>query len=184
MCFDWNEFEARFQEEFRKVTERLSNNFHRIYSSRIHPDLFDDVIVEAYGSEMKINEVANIQIPQARTVTIKPYDMSIVEDIHKAIKKYHPEFSPLVQADHIKIALNPPTEESRRKTVKEAKEYMESAKVSVRNIRKDFMDEIKKHKLPEDQEKKYMNSIDGDVKKMNVRLDEMFAAKEKELLTI
>lgn len=164
--------------------ERLDKGYRKIYTSRINPDLFGGVMVSAYGEDMRLKELANFQIPTARTIVIKPYDVGVLAEIVKSIQRSHPEFSPAVGADNIKITVNPPTEESRKRSVKEAKEYLEHAKEGVRHIRREFMDRLKREKLPEDQEKKYMNQIDVEIKKMNGRLEEMFASKEQELMTI
>lgn len=185
MEFDWNSLEKKFQKDFVQVLDRLDRNYKKLYTSRVSPDLVSDVYVSAYGSDMKIQETANFQVSSARTLVIKPYDVSIMDDIVKGLQKYHPEFSPIVQSDHIKIVLNPPTEESRKRAVKEAKEYLEQAKIGVRNIRKEYMDKLKKDdQISEDQEKKYINQIDAEVKKMNGKLEAVFIVKEKELMTI
>ncbi|WP_246307751.1 ribosome-recycling factor [Candidatus Mycoplasma haematohominis] len=185
MDFDWASLEEKFQGDFAGVVDRLEKNYKKLYTSRVSPDLVSDVYVNAYGSEMKIQETANFQVSAARTLVIKPYDVSIMDEIVKGLQKYHPEFSPIVQSDHIKIILNPPTEESRKKAVKEAKEYLEQAKIGVRNIRKECMDKLKKDdQIPEDQEKKYINQIDVEIKKMNGKLEAIFSAKEKDLMTI
>lgn len=184
MEFDWNAFDADFQEEFKVVMERLDKGYRKIYTSRINTDLFGSVPVEAYGEVMKLKELANFQIPTARTIVIKPYDVGVMGEIVKALQKAHPEFSPAIGTDNVKISVNPPTEESRKKSVKEAKEYLEHAKEGVRHIRREFIDRLKQEKLPEDQEKKYMVQIDAEVKKMNGKLEELFVAKERELMTI
>ncbi|AEG72454.1 ribosome recycling factor [Mycoplasma haemofelis str. Langford 1] len=176
----WTSFES----EFKDILDRLNQNLKKLYTSRIHPDLVSGIPVSAYDTEMKLNELANINVPSARTLEIKPYDISLLAEIEKAIKKNKPEFSPIVQSDHIRISLLPPTEETRKRSVKEAKELLEKAKVSLRVARKDFQTKIKKDGHPEDLEKKYMNELDSKVKDMNAQLDNLFALKEKELMTI
>ncbi|OAL09889.1 ribosome recycling factor [Candidatus Mycoplasma haematobovis] len=175
---------SSLDKEFGEIFERLENNFKKLYVSRVHPDLVANVLVVAYGSEMKLNELANITIPSARTIEIKPYDISLIQEINKAIQKHKPEFSPIVQSDLIRISLLPPTEETRKRSVKEAKEYLEKAKVALRVVRKDFQVLIKKEELSEDLEKKNMNELDSKIKVMNGRLEEIYSKKEKELMTI
>lgn len=170
--------------EFSSLCDRLENNFKKLYVSRVHPDLVANILVSAYGTEMKLNELANITIPSARTIEIKPYDISLIQEINKAIQKHKPEFSPIVQSDLVRIALLPPTEETRKRSVKEAKEFLEKAKVALRVVRKDFQSLIKKEELSEDLEKKNMNDLDAKIKVMNGKLEELYAKKEKELMTI
>lgn len=184
MDFDWKAFESEFNLEFQKISQRLQGNFKKLYVSRVNPDLVSGITVQAYGSDMKLDELSNISIPAARTIIIKPYDISVMDDIVKGLQKSRPEFSPQVQSDHIRISLNPPTEETRKKSVKEAKEFLEQSKISLRNVRKDMISKIKNADLSEDLEKKYSNQLDSLIKHFNNQLDQEFSHKEKELMTL
>lgn len=184
MEFDWKSFQNRLDNSFKEVQNRLDLNFKKLYTSRVNPDLVSGIIVNAYDSDLKLEELSNISIPSARTILIKPFDLSIMDNIVKGMQKHKPEFSPIVQSDCIKIILNPPTEETRKKSVKEAKEFLENSKVHLRNVRKDYVNELKSLKLSEDLEKKYLNQLDLEIKNMNSKLVVSFEVKEKELMSI
>jgi ribosome recycling factor len=134
---------------------------------------------------MKINQLANIQVLDARTVTIKPYDRNLISEVAKSINNSNLKVNPQVNPDNIKIIFQPPTEENRKLNVKNAKQYYEQAKTKIKNIRQDVR---KKYKsidgLSEDLIRNFDEELDKITKLYNSKLEKIFNDKEEELMKI
>jgi len=148
----------------------------------------DSIRVPYYGSEMPLNQVANVHVPEAQLITVQPFDPSIVAEIEKAIRGAGLGLNPQNDGKLIRIPVPPLTEERRKDMVKHLHKILEDHRTAVRNVRRDGNDAIKKamkdKKIAEDDEKRALDEVqkltDAEIKKM----EEMSAAKEKELMTV
>lgn len=175
------------EERMSKSVRELKNAYSQIRSGRATPGLVEDIRVEAYGSLMPLNQVGNINIPEARLITIDVWDKSISQNVEKAILKSGRNLNPQNDGGLIRIALPDLNEERRKELVKLSKQKAEDCKVAIRNIRRDANDSTKKLKdegLSEDQ----IHGIQNDIQKLTDRniasIDDLFHGKEKEILTV
>lgn len=165
----------------------LDESLARIRAGRANPKLLDGIRVEYYGGMVPLSNVANIQTPDARTIAITPWEKPMFSVIERAIINSDLGITPENNGEVIRISIPPLTEERRKALVKQCKAEAEQAKVSVRNARRDAIDGLKKaikQGMPEDTEK----DAEGSAQKLHDRfmkkIDEVFAAKEKEILTV
>jgi len=165
----------------------LDEALSHIRAGRANPKLLDGIRVEYYGSAVPISNVANISTPDARTIAITPWEKPMFKEIERAIINSELGVMPENNGEIIRISIPPLTEERRKQLVKQCKAEAETAKVSVRNARRDAIDGLKKavkKGMPEDVEK----DAEGDAQKIHdkylKKIDEVFAAKEKEILTV
>jgi ribosome recycling factor len=163
----------------------MEEEFSRIRSGRVSLNILDVVKVQAYGEYMNLNQVANMQIVDARQILIKPYDRSQLHDIAKAITTSPLGVSPQVNVDNIRIIFPSQTEENRKQNVKKAKEILEHAKQKIRDVRKDVQSMYKKlDGVSEDLIRYFENELNTITKTYNNKLEDKFTKKEKELMTI
>ena len=147
----------------------------------------DGIRVEYYGAMVPVSQVANISVPDARTITITPWEKPMFKEIEKAIINSELGITPENNGEVIRISIPPLTEDRRKQLVKQSKAEAEQAKVSVRNARRDAIDGLKKavkQGMPEDVEKDAEASVQKLHDKYLKRIDDIFAAKEKEILTV
>ena len=176
------------EDKMKKSLSALEDEFNTLRTGRASPALFDKVRVEYYGNPTPINQVATISVPEARLVVIQPWDKSIIGDIEKAIQKSELSVNPSNDGKVIRISIPPLTEERRKEFVKIAKNMAEQSRVSIRNVRRDANDELKKSQkdgdLSEDELKRAEDEVqkltDTFVDQVNSMLDE----KEKEILEV
>jgi ribosome recycling factor len=149
-------------------------------------NILDIVKVEAYGEMMSLNQIANLQIVDARQILIKPYDRNQIHDIAKAITASQLNVNPQVNADNIRLIFPTQTEENRRDSTKKAKEILEMAKTKLRNVRKNIQDQYKKVKdtVSEDLIRYFEEELNKITKTYNNKLEEIYTNKEQELMRI
>lgn len=182
---EWKIYKEEFDKKAQVKMEWLDSEFNKIKSGRPNPKILDHVLVDAYGEKSKLYEIANMQVVEGKQIVVKPYDKSLLHDINSAILKENLGLSVQIDADSLRIVFPSPTEESRKLSVKKAKEFTEQVKVEIRNIRKDVQHKIKNDKeLREDELKWYEEDLDKLTKHWNAEVDKSFIAKEKELMTI
>jgi ribosome recycling factor len=175
---------STFEEKMENALEALGREFGRIRSGRATPALVDKVLVEAYGSEMPLSQVATISVPEARTLVIQPYDQSNIGNIERSLHKANLGVSPNNDGKVIRLNMPPLTEERRKDFVKMVKGKAEDAKVSLRQARRDALEDVKKSKLPEDQEKRAQDQVQKLTEKYTSRIDKATEAKEKEIMEV
>jgi len=184
MAVDFKDFERRMG----KALDHLSEEFGAVRAGRANPKVLDRITVEYYGSETALNGVATISTPDARTLVISPWDTKLLKDIQKAIQISDLGINPQNDGKVIRLVFPQLTEERRKDLVKQVKKYAEEAKVAMRNIRRDGMDYIKKLKknseITEDEQKKAEKDLQDMLDKNIKKVDEAYAAKEKELMAI
>ncbi|MDE5786095.1 MAG: ribosome recycling factor [Duncaniella sp.] len=175
------------QEKMQMAVDYLDEALAHIRAGKANPKILDGIRVEYYGSAMPVAQVANVSVPDARTIVITPWEKAMFKEIEKAIINSELGITPENNGEVIRLAIPPLTEERRKALVKQSKAEAEQAKVSVRNARRDAIDGLKKaikQGLSEDAEK----DAEGQVQKLHdkylKKIDELFAAKEKEILTV
>ena len=174
-------------ESMQLAVEYLDETLSHIRAGKASPKLLDGIRVEYYGSLAPISNVANISVPDARTIAITPWEKPMFKEIEKAIINSELGVTPENNGEVIRICIPPLTEERRRQLVKQSKGEAENAKVSVRNARREAVDLIKKEVkagLSEDSGKDAEAEVQKVHDKYMKRIDEVFAAKEKEILTV
>ena len=171
-----------------KALEHLNEEFGAVRAGRANPKVLDRICVEYYGSETPLNGVATISTPDARTLVIQPWDTKLLKDIQKAIQTSDLGINPQNDGRVIRLVFPQLTEDRRKDLVKQVKKYGEDAKVAMRNIRRDGMDHIKKLKknseITEDEQKKTEKDLQDMLDKYIKKVDEAYAAKEKELMAL
>lgn len=171
------------KEEFKKIEEWLVKEYSGIHSGRATPMLLDSVMVEAYGAQQPIRNVASINGEDARTLRIAPWDKSQIKDIEKALHAANLGLSVVSDSDGVRAIVPLLTTENRQKLVKIVKEKLEDARISVRKMREEVLSEIKNEKLPEDDERRAKEEIQKLVDGANSALEALFAKKESEIMT-
>ena len=175
------------EEKMEMAVAYLEETLQRIRAGKANPKILDAVRVEYYGSLAPISNVANISVPDARTIVITPWEKAMFKPIEKAILNSEVGITPENNGEVIRLNIPPLTEDRRKALVKQCKAEAETAKVSVRNARRDAIEGLKKavkQGMPEDVEK----DAEGSAQKLHDRfmkkIDDIFAAKEKEILTV
>lgn len=172
------------EDKMLKSIDTLKDRLTNIRAGRANPAMLDGVKVEYYGAETPLNNIANISVPEARKLQIKPFDKNALADIEKAIYEADLGFTPNNNGECIFIAIPELTEDRRREFVKQAKKLGEEAKIALRNIRQDANNDIKRLELNEDEEKWGENEVQELINKYNKEVDDIIDVKEKELMTI
>ena len=172
------------EEKMESTISSLETKFTNVRAGRANPNMLDGVSVEYYGAPTPLKQLANISIPEARQLMIKPFDKSILGGIEKAIFEANLGITPNNNGECIFLVIPPLTEERRKELVKQVKQMAEEAKIALRNIRQDANTGIKNLKLPEDTEKEGNNEVQELINKYNKVIDEKLKVKEQELMTI
>lgn len=179
-----NEFEVKMQ----KAVNNLKSEFETIRAGRANPKMLDKIFVEYYGSNTPLNQVANISVPEARTILIQPWETSLLKAIEKAIQTSDLGINPNNDGKVLRLILPPLSEEQRKKLTKDTNKKSEEARVSIRNIRRDAMDFYKKankkHELTDDELKDLENRIQKLTDKYIFEVDKLLSNKNKEIMTV
>lgn len=179
---------AAAEERMKKAIDNLSREFARVRTGQANPAMLDSVMVDYYGTPTPINQVAAISVPDSRTLGVSPWEKNMVGPVDKAIRASGLGLNPSTEGGMIRVILPPLTEERRKDLAKVCKALAEDARVAIRNIRRDENDTVKKtvkeQSLSQDQEKKLLENMQKLTDKYVVEVDKVFAAKEKEILTV
>ena len=162
----------------------LEKELLNIRAGKANPNMLSSVKVDYYGSLTPLNQIANVNTPDSQTLSIQPWEKDKLEDIEKAILVSNLGFNPMNNGESIIISIPPLTEERRKELVKVAKSEAENAKVSIRNTRKDANNEIRKSGVSDDMKSNYEIDIQEATDKYISRIDTIFSAKEKEILSV
>lgn len=177
-----------YDERMQKTIEVVKSNFAAVRAGRANASVLDRITVEYYGAPTPLNQVANIGSPDPRTLTIQPYDMSLLKAIEKAIQTSDLGINPQNDGRVIRLAFPQLTEERRKELTKQVRKYGKEGKVALRNIRRDAMDDIKKKtkksELTEDDQKKLEKELQDLTDKRCKDIDDLTAKKEKELMAV
>jgi ribosome recycling factor len=176
------------EERMGKALEALGHNFNKIRTGRAHPSLLDSIRLEYYGAETPLNQLANVNIEDARTLTVVAFDKSITPDIERAIMKSDLGLNPATAGEVIRIPMPVLTEETRRGYIKQARAEAESARVSVRNARRDALgmlkDLLKEKEISEDEERRAQEAIQKLTDAYVAKVESALTEKESDLMAI
>lgn len=164
--------------------ESLEKRFINVRAGRANPSMLDGVMVEYYGVPTPIRQLANISVPEARQLSIKPFDKSALNAIEKAIFEANLGVTPNNNGEMVFIVIPALTEDRRKELVKQVKTMAEEGRIALRNIRQEGNSDIKKLELPEDEEKRGNERVQELTNKYNKIIDEKLKEKEEELMTI
>jgi ribosome recycling factor len=183
-----SEFTDKARKKMEETMLSLKRDMDSISTGRANPNILDPIKVDVYGQLMPILQLASISIPDASTISIQVWDKSNIKAVEKAIINSNLGFNPLVDGSTIRIMIPKLSEERRRDLVKLAKKYGEDKKVALRNIRRDVLDDFKKREKELAASKDQIHSCNDAVQKITddfvKKVDEVIAAKEKDLMTI
>src|SRR5690606_2301042 len=175
------------KERMEKAIAALKRELGSLRAGRATPSLLERIQADYYGTPTPINQLANISVPDPRTLMIQPWNKSSIGEIEKAIMKSDLGLTPVNDGSVIRINIPPLTAERRTELVKLTRKYGEDAKVAVRNIRRDANDEIKKlekDSISEDESRRYQDEVQKLTDKYIAEIDKVLAAKEKEIMDI
>jgi len=172
------------QAKMKKVVDHTLHEFSTINTGKAKPSMVEDVMVEAYGSQVRLKECSAITTPDPRQIVIQPWDTSLLKPIEKAIQVANLGFNPIVDARIVRVPLPEMSRERRQEFVKVAHTMAEEGKVHVRNARRDMIEVLKKAKLSEDETKRTEKEIQTITDKAIKDIADHLAAKEKELLSV
>ena len=175
-----DEIEMKMMEAVEVLEKRLT----QVRAGRANPNMLSSVMVDYYGVPTPIQSVANITVPEARQLFVKPFDRSTLKDIERGINEANLGINPTNNGEMIIITLPEMSEENRREYVKQAKAMGEDAKIALRNARQDGNNKIKNDELPEDEEKSLLEDVQELTNKYNKIVDERISQKEKELMEV
>lgn len=183
-----NEVFEDAKDRMQKAVGTLEKEFKRLRTGRASVSLVDGIRVEYYGTPTPLNQLATLTVPEPRTIMIQPWDQSCLGEVEKAIMKSELGLTPMNDGKVIRIPVPPLTEERRRELVKLVKKMAEEAKVAVRNIRRDaneMIKDLKKEKeISEDEQFKGQEEVQKITDDFIKKIEELSAAKEKEILEI
>jgi len=175
-------------DKMAKSIETLKHDLAKIRTGRAHAGLVDHIRVDYYGSEVPLNQVANVTLADARTIAIQPFEKKMVQVVEKAIRDSDLGVNPATSGDVVRIPMPPLTEERRRELTRIVKHEGENAKVAVRNIRRDAIthlkDLLKKGETSEDQEKRSQDEVQKLTDKSIADIDKLVAEKEKDVMSV
>ena len=182
------ELKKNAESKMQKTVESLRGDLLKIRTGRAHTGLLDHVLVDYYGSLMPVNQVANITLVDARTIGVQPWEKNMVQKVEKAIRDSDLGLNPASQGELIRVPMPALTEERRKEMIKVVKNEGETAKVAIRNLRRDanahLKDALKKHEIPEDDERKAQDEVQKLTDRYIAEVDKMLAQKEAELMQV
>jgi ribosome recycling factor len=182
--YDLNELKRRMQGAMAVLKQELSG----LRTGRASPHLLDHVQADAYGSHMPLNQLATVSVPEPRLLSVQVWDKSMVKAVEKAIVDSNLGLSPATEGQVLRLRIPELNQERRKELVKVAHKYAEAAKVAVRHVRRDGLDTIKKleknHEISEDDQERLASDVQKATDGIISEIDQLLAAKEKEILTV
>jgi ribosome recycling factor len=182
--FDISEYKRRMQ----GATASLKHELGGLRTGRASASMLEPVQVDAYGQHMPLNQLATISVPEPRLLSVQVWDRSMVKAVEKAIVDSNLGLSPATEGQVLRLRIPELNEERRKELVKVAHKYAEAAKVAVRHVRRDGLDVVKKleksHEISEDDQTRYSNDVQKATDGVIAEIDQLLAAKEKEILTV
>ncbi|MGP1387165.1 MAG: ribosome recycling factor [Thainema sp.] len=179
---------AEAESHMQKAVEATQRAFNTIRTGRANPSLLDKVTVDYYGAQTPLKSLANISAPDASTIMIQPYDPGSLSLIEKSISMSDVGLVPNNDGSLIRLNIPPLTSERRKDFAKLASKYAEEGKVSIRNARRDAIDDIRKQEknseISEDESRSLQDDVQGLTDKYTAKIDELLAAKEKDIMTV
>ena len=182
--FDFDDIERRMKGAVKALQHELAG----LRTGRAHASILDPVTVDAYGSMMPLNQVATVSVPEPRMISVQVWDKSMAGAVDKAIRNADLGLNPISECQLIRIPIPELNEERRRELTKVAHKYGEQARVAVRNVRRDWLDKLKHLEkdahMSEDEHKAWADEVQETTNKVIAEIDEMLAAKDKEIMQV
>jgi ribosome recycling factor len=169
--------------KMKKAVDHTLHEFSAIHTGKATPSMVEGVMVDAYGTQMRLRDCSAVTTPDARLIQIQPWDAGLTKAIEKAIQVANLGFNPIVDGKLIRIPLPEMSRERRQEYVKTAHRLAEEGRVSVRNVRRDELENVKKAKLPQDEGKRLEKDIQAATDRSIKDINDNLAKKEAELLT-
>lgn len=182
------DIKKRVEQKMQRSIEAFKNDLAKIRTGRAHTGLLDHVQVDYYGSMVPISQVANLTLVDARTIGVQPWEKTMVAKVEKAIREADLGLNPATSGDLIRVPMPPLTEERRRELTKVVKSEGETAKVAVRNLRRDANEQLKKlvkdKEISEDDERRASDDVQKLTDKHVAEIDKLVQAKDAEIMTV
>ncbi|HAF01767.1 MAG TPA: ribosome recycling factor [Methylophilaceae bacterium] len=183
-----NEIKMTAEQKMHKSLEALKNDLAKVRTGRAHVGLLDHVMVEYYGSMVAVNQVANVNLGDARTINVQPYEKNMIAKVEKAIRDSDLGLNPATNGDVIRVPMPMLTEERRRDLTKIVRTEGENAKVAIRNVRRDANDALKKlvkdKEASEDDERRAQDEVQKMTDKAVAEVDKLLQLKEADLMAV
>ncbi|AJY52256.1 ribosome recycling factor [Halomonas sp. KO116] len=183
-----NDIKKDAESRMKKSVEALNSNFNKIRTGRAHPSILDAVTVEYYGSQVPLSQVASVNVEDARTLSIVPWEQGMVQKIEKAIMTSDLGLNPASAGNVIRVPMPMLTEETRKGYIKQARSEAENARVAVRNVRRDangdFKSLLKDKEITEDDQREGEDAIQKLTDKYIAEIDKALTAKEQDLMQV
>jgi len=183
-----NDIKAEAEKKMKKSLEALHSAFNKIRTGRAHPAILDSVMVNYYGQETPLKQVASVNVEDNRTLTVSPWEKNLVPTIEKAIMTSDLGLNPATSGDVIRVPMPMLTEETRREMVKQAKADAEHGRVSIRNARRDannmIKELLKEKEITEDDERRGEDEIQKLTDKYIAEVEKMLKSKEEDLMAV
>lgn len=179
---------SRYRDRMDKAVAALKEEFASLRTGRASSGLLDQVMVEAYGSTVPLNQVAAVSVPEPRSITVSVWDKGMVVAVEKAIRSSGLGFNPVNEGQNLRIPIPPLTEERRKDLAKIAAKYAEQQKIAVRNVRRDANDDLKKAEkdgaINQDEQKRMETEVQKMTDEAIKRVDEALKTKEQEIMQV
>ena len=176
------------EEKMEKAIAQMKREFASVRTGRANPAVLDKVLVEYYGVPTQLRQMSQVTVSEGTTLVITPFDKTIIKEIEKALIKAELGVAPNNDGTCIRLNFPPLTEERRRETAKDVKKYGEDAKVAIRNVRRDMVDDLKKAEKDENLPEDMVKSTQDDIQKLTDKyvgiVDSLVTEKEKEVMTV
>ena len=176
------------QEKMQSTIKFFEKELSTLRTSRANPSILDNLLVDAYGSKTPINQLGNINVPEANMITIQVWDSSLITEIEKSINESNLGINPQVDGQLIRLPIPKLSEERRKELAKLASKHGEQAKIAIRNNRRDFMEKNKKDekdkKISQDESKKFHDEIQKITDEYISQIDKLIAKKQEEILKV
>ncbi|GEN30459.1 ribosome recycling factor [Cerasibacillus quisquiliarum] len=176
------------REKMEQAIQAFTRNIATVRTGRANPSILDNVLVDYYGAATPLNQLATISTPEARLLSITPYDKSVISDIEKAIQKADLGLSPSSDGHVIRINIPALTEERRKELVKIVGKYAEESRIQIRNFRREANDELKKLEksgdITEDELRTYQDDVQKETDKYIAKIDELLKEKEADIMEV
>jgi ribosome recycling factor len=183
-----DDIKTEAEQRMKNSLDALGSHFNKIRTGRAHPSILDGLKVPYYGSETPINQVANVNVEDARTLSLTVWDKSMIPEVERAIMKSDLGLNPATAGEVIRIPMPPLTEETRKGYIKQARSEAEAARVSIRNARRDAMAMLKElardKEISEDDERRGQDAVQKLTDGYSARADQLLADKEADLMEI
>ena len=182
------EVKKEAEQKMQKSVETLKTDLGKVRTGRAHTGLLDHIQVDYYGTPMPINQVANVNLADARTITVQPWEKKMVPVVEKAIRDSELGLNPAAQGDIIRVPMPALTEERRKELIKVVRHEAENARVAIRNVRRDanahLKEMLKKHQVAEDDEHRAQDDVQKLTDRYVAEVDKLLQAKEKDLMAV